>query len=160
MIKTVPFAITDPDQEGLDYLAVEISYGGEWVNLADGERYKISAESRNTGNKSWRKITTQSPVLGGNYLVHAVPEMVEETVSVWVYGNTQSDLSDNFFFLEELFEQFDYRIRWTTNEYREYWRCQLAESSFSRGHVWTHSMMAQSTFQVPRYPDVTRERIG
>lgn len=161
MEQFIPFAITDPGQEGLSYLAVEISYGGEWINLNDGERFRINADStRDQTQKTWRKVTATSPVLGGNYLVHAVPEMVEETVSVWVYGETQSNLSDNFFFLEELFEQFDYRIRWTTNEYREYWRCQLSDESSSRGQVWTHNQMALSTFTVPRYPDVTRERIG
>jgi hypothetical protein len=160
MNKAIPYAITDPDQEGLQYLACEISYGGEWVDLNDGLRYKINAQStRESTSKSWRKITTQSPVLGGNYLVHAVPEMVNEQVGVWVYGNTQTDLADNFFFLEELFEQFDYRLRWTFNEYREYWRCQLSDSSSSRGQVWTHSQMASTTFTVPRYPSVTRERI-
>jgi hypothetical protein len=29
----------------------------------------------------------------------------------------------------------------------------------SRGQVWTHSRMAAAHFAVPRYPDVTRERI-
>jgi len=160
-LRHVPFAVNDPDQEGLDYLAVEISYGGEWVNLNDTERFRINAQNtRDSTTKTWRKVTATSPVLGGNYLVHAVPDMVNETISVWVYGNTQTDLNDNFFFLEELFEQPDYRIRWTQNEYREYWRCQLAEAASSRGQVWTHSQMALSTFTVPRYPEITRERIG
>ena len=41
--------------------------------------------------------------------------------------------------LNDLFEQYDYRIRWTFNEYREYWRCQLADAVSSRGHVWSHN---------------------
>lgn len=155
-----PYAVIDPMQEGLQYLAVEISYGGNWVNLNDGERYKINADqTRDSSAKTWRKITTQSPILGGDYLIHATPDMVQETISIFVYGNSQSDLADNFFFLDELFEQMDYRIRWTQNEYREHWRCQLADSSSSRGQVWTHNQMAVCTFTVPRYPDVTRERI-
>lgn len=160
MNKTVPFAISDPDQEGLTYLGCEISNGGEWVNLNDGECYKINAQNTlDSTTKTWRKIKTQSPVLGGDYLVHAVPEMVNEQVSIWVYGNTQSDLSDNYFYLEELFEQFDFRIRWTFNEYREYWRCQLADTASSRGQVWAHNQMSMMTFTVPRYPGVERERI-
>ena len=144
----------------LEYFAVEISYAGTWINLNDGERYKISAENtRSQTNKTWRKIVATSPVFGGDYLVHAVPNMITEQVGVWVYGIDQTDMNDNVWFLNELFEQFDFRLRWTTNEYREYWRCQLAEASSSRGHVWTHSQMAQCNFQVPRYPDVERERI-
>lgn len=143
----------------LDYMAVEISWGTTWVNLNDGLRYKISADgTRDSSSKSFRKVVAQSPILGGDYLVHAVPEMVAENISIWVYGSDQTDVSDNLFHLQELFEQFDYRIRWTTDEYREYWVCQLADSVTSRNQVWTHSKMAAATFTVPRYPNVTRER--
>lgn len=154
----VPYAFTEDDHTL--YLDVEITWGGEWISLQDG-RFQINAQNtRETSNKSWRKVVTSSPILGGDYLVHAVPEMVTESISVWVRGQSQTDLNDNFWMLDELFSQFSYSIRWTLNEYREYWRCQLAEASSSRGQVWTHSQMALSTFQVPRYPDVTRERIG
>jgi hypothetical protein len=144
---------------GLDYLAVEISYGSRWVNLNDGLIYKIGSDAtRDTTAKTWRKVTAESPILGGNYLIHAVPEMVTEQVSIWVYGQDQTEVSDNLFGLTDLFEQYDFRIRWTFDEYRETWRCQLAESSMSRGQVWTHNLMAKAEFTVPRYPDVATER--
>jgi hypothetical protein len=145
---------------GLDYLAVEISYGSRWVSLNDGLVYRIGAEgTRDSTAKTWRKTLADSPILGGNYLVHAVPDMVAEQIGVWVYGGTQTEVSDNLFGLQDLFEQYDYRIRWTFDEYREYWRCQLADASVSRNQVWTHSLMAKADFTVPRYPDVTREHI-
>src|SRR3954463_12704139 len=159
-MSSVPFAVTDPESEGLNYLGCEISYQSTWVNLNDGERYKISAQGTlDTTSKTWRKITAQSPVLGGNYLVHAVPEMVTETIGVWIYGGDQTNLSDNLATLEMLFEQFSFRIRWTFNEYREYWNCQLPEAQIARGQVWTHSQMAMASFQIPRYPQAVRERI-
>ena len=142
------------------YLAVEISWGSSWVNLNDGEKYQINGDqTRDSVSVSHRKVVAESPVLGGNYLVHAVPNMIEEQVSVWVNGQDQVDLSENFVALGELFEQYDYRMRWTFENYRETWRCQLAESTYSRGRVWTHNLMALSNFQVPRYPEVVRERI-
>jgi hypothetical protein len=145
---------------GLQYLAVEISYGSRWVSLNDGEVYKIGAEgTRDSTAKTWRKTVADSPILGGNYLIHAVPDMVAENIGVWVYGGTQTEVSDNLFGLTDLFEQYDYRIRWTFDEYREYWRCQLADASVSRNQVWTHSLMAKADFTVPRYPDVTREHL-
>ena len=157
----VPYGVTTPENEGLSYLAVEVSWGSSWVNINDGERFKIQAEgTRDQVSKTWRKITADSPVLGGNYLVHAVPEMVQETIGVWIYGEDQTEVAENLFLLNGLFEQFDYRVRWTTNEYREYWRCQLADSQNSRGQVWTHNQMAVASYSIPRYPDVTRERIG
>jgi hypothetical protein len=144
---------------GLDYLATEISYGTRWVNLNDGINYKIAEGTRETTAKSWRKVTADSPILGGNYLVHAVPEMVTEQLALWVYGQSQTELSDNLFTVLELFEQYDFRIRWTLDEYRETWRCQLADASLSRGQVWTHSTMAKAEFAIPRYPDVAREHL-
>lgn len=144
---------------GLEYMAAEISYGSRWINLNDKVNYSIGADSRETTAKTWRKVTSDSPILGGNYLIHAVPEMVTEQLSVWVYGATQTGVSDNLHTLLELFEQYDYRIRWTFDEYREYWRCQLADATMSRGQVWTHSLMAAAQFQVPRYPDVAREHL-
>jgi hypothetical protein len=145
---------------GLEYLAVEVSYGSRWINLNDGETFKISGDgTRDQTAKTWRKVVSESPILGGNYLIHAVPEMISETISVWVYGDDQTEVADNLFLLTDLFEQYEYRIRWTLDEYREYWRCQLADATTSRGQVWTHSLMAKADFIVPRYPNVTRERI-
>lgn len=145
---------------GLDYLAAEISYGTRWVSLNDGVTYKIGSDgTRDSTAKTWRKVTADSPILGGNYLIHAVPEMVSESITIWVYGATQTEVSDNLFTLLGLFEQYDYRIRWTFDEYREYWRCQLADAMLSRGQVWTHNQMAQAQFTVPRYPDVASEHI-
>jgi hypothetical protein len=108
--------------------------------------------------KTWRKVIADSPILGGNYLIHAVPDMVSERVGVWIYGGDQVEVSDNLRWLQQLFEQYDYRIRWTLDDYREYWRCQLADATYSRGQVWTHNLMAKAEFTVPRYPDVVTER--
>jgi len=163
------------DQTGLTYLACEVSYGGnaaaafatddtsfapQWINLNDGDTYKISGDAtRDSTQKTWRKVLADSPILGGNFLIHAVPEMVSEQIAVWVYGETQTDVSDNLFTLLEIFEQYDYRIRWTFDEYRETWRCQLADATIGRGSVWTHSLMANVQLTIPRYPDVVREHI-
>lgn len=155
----IPYAVTG-EPEGLNYLACEVTYGATWVSL-NTDQFRINAqETLDNSRKGWRKITAQSPILGGDYLVHAVPDMVTETVSVWVHGTDQSDLADNRHLLEMLFEQFDFRMRWTFNEYREYWQCQLAEATVSRGQVWSHNQMALMSFVVPRYPEVTRERIA
>lgn len=152
--------LTAPKEKGLAYLGVEVSFGSRWIPINDGQTYRVSSEqSRDTSAKSWRKTLADSPILGGNFLIHAVPDMVMEQMAVWVYGSDQTEVSDNLFTLISLFEQYDYRIRWTLNEHREYWRCQLADSSMSRGHVWTHNLMAVAHFQIPRYPDVTRERV-
>ena len=144
----------------LEYMACEISWGSRWINLNDHLSYTIAGDTTlGSTSTTWRKITAQSPILGGTYLIHAVPELISETVAVWVNGDSQTELSDNLFTLMDLFSQYDYRLRWTYNEYREYWRCQLAEAMLSRGQVWAHSTMAKAQFTVPRWPDVTRESL-
>lgn len=142
------------------YLAVEVSWGSRWIDINDGVSFEISAENtRNTVAKSWRKITATSPVLAGDYLIHATPEMVAETISLWVRGEDHVELNENIDLVERLFTQMDYKIRWTYDDYRETWTCQLADSSSARNHVWAHNTMASMSFTVPRYPDVVRERI-
>jgi hypothetical protein len=119
------------------------------VNINDGEAFKVSGDGTlETTTQTWRKVTAESPILGGNYLVHAVPEMVAETISVWVYGQDQGDLSNNFTLLDDLFSQWDYRIRWTFDDYRETWRCQLADASYSRGQTLTHNLMAKGAGEI------------
>jgi hypothetical protein len=84
MKNKVPYGVTSPENEGLTYLAVEISYGSHWVNVNDNDRYRINAEAtRSQSAQTWRRTVAESPVLGGNYLIHAVPEMVMENISVW-----------------------------------------------------------------------------
>lgn len=144
----------------LNYLDVEITFGSQWISLNDHDRFVINgAETRDQSQKSFRKVTADSIVLGGSYLVHAVPDMIVERVGLWVHGQDQSDMADNYFFALDLFEQMDFRIRWTMEDYREYWHCQLADSVSSRNQVWTHNQMAGITFNVPRFPDVARERV-
>lgn len=146
-----------PRTKSLDYLAVEISWGSRWINLNDGATYRISAQgTRDTGARNWKKTTVESPVLAGNYLVHAVPDMMTQQVMVWVHGDSQTELGENYHTLLDLFSQWSYRLRWTLDEYQETWNCQLADASVSRNHVWTHSLMAAATFTVPVYPDVER----
>lgn len=143
------------------YVGCEISWGSRWVDLNDHINFIVGADNTRDGfSKTYRKITTTSPVLSGNYLVHAVPDMVSEQLEVWVHGEDQTNLADNVSYLQQLFEQWSYRIRWTFNEYREYWNCQLADFNISQNQVWTHSYMAQLTMIIPRFAEISSETLG
>jgi len=160
MTNPVPYGLAESSGR-LDYMAVEVSWGSRWENINDHVRFRIGAEgTRDNVQKTYKKITTESPILGGNYLVHAVPDMVNETLAVWIYGDDQTELAENYALLETLFEQWDFRIRWTLNESRETWRCQLPDANGSRNQVWTHNLMARMSFTIPRYPEITRETIN
>lgn len=141
-------------------MAVEISWGSRWININDHVRYKVGAQAtRDSISKTHRKTVAQSPVLSGSYLIHAVPDMVQQQMSVWVYGANQVDLADNYFALTEALEQWSFRIRWTFDTYREYWNCQLADLVSSRSQVWTHSLMASVQATIPTFPEIEREAL-
>lgn len=156
----VPYGV-EPVTPMIQYMAVEVSWGSRWENINDHTRFRIAAEgTRDNVNQTWKKVTADSPILGGNYLIHATPEMVAETVGVWVYGETQTDLTENYQLLMRLMTQWDFRIRWTIDDIRETWKCQLPDATTSRNQVWTHSLMAKAQFSIPRYPDVITETVG
>lgn len=145
-------------ETGMSYFSAEISYGSQWVDLNDTDRFQIAADgTRDNVTKTWRKVTAQSPFLGGTYLIHAVPELVSETVGLWIRGVDQAALAEAVSLAETLFTQFSYRIRWVFDGYRETWDCQLADINISQSQVWAHNMMAKAQFTVPRMPEVTRE---
>jgi hypothetical protein len=143
------------------YLGVEATYQGEWVNLHDMLNYKLAAEPSLTSSaRSWRKITATSPVMDGEYLIHATLGMVVEQMKWWVYGGDQVQLAENIWTLEEIFNQYDYRMRLAFDNYFETWECQLADTTTERGHVYSHNKMAGFTASIPRFPSVVREAIA
>lgn len=160
MNQPVPYGVIDVPH-GIDYMSVEVSWGSRWVDINDHTKFRVAAEgTRDNVTKTHRKTTVESPILGGNYLVHAVPDMVNETLSIWVYGDDYVDLGENYALAEELFSQWDFRIRWTINNARETWICQLPDQGASQNQVWTHNLMAKMNFTIPRYPNVERETIN
>lgn len=154
------YPATEPKVSGLSTFYLEVSWGGQWYNLNDSVRYKAGAETLTGSQVVWRKVMAASPVAEGNYLVHAVKDLQNEQLQVYVHGQSQNDLNENVYRIEQLFSQLDYRIRLTFDDYREYWRCQPADWTLSRNQTLTHNTMAVFDLTVPRFPTVTREMIG
>jgi hypothetical protein len=142
---------------GLRYFKIEASYQGHWVDLNDMLNYSLASDTSLTSTaRPWRKITATSPVMDGEYLVHATLGMVTESLKWWVHGQTQVDLAENLWRLEEIFDQYSYRLRLYFDDYVETWDCQLADTTTERQHVYMHSIMAAFTASVPRFPEVSR----
>lgn len=142
----------------LNYFKLEATYGGQWLDLSDGA-FTPHSEMLTASAKQWRRITATHPNLDGDYLVHATLGMVSEQVKIWCRGVDQVDLAGLYTTLEAVFEQFEFRIRITFDDFRETWLCQASDYSIERSHVWTHNAMAVFTATVPRFPDVTREEL-
>jgi hypothetical protein len=140
--------------------SLEVSYGAQWINLNDHERFVIHADTTPNRAKTYRQVKATSQVVEGDVLLHSVQDMVVETVKVLVYGQDHVDMEDNLLLVETLFEQFKFEVRQTKNEYREIWLCQAATTmTIETGQVYLHNQMAVIAAQIPRYPTVDRERI-
>lgn len=145
----------------LNYFGMQATYFGDWINLNDVINFEVSADTTlSSTSRAWRKITATSPVMDGDYLVHATLGMVTEQLKFWVRGGDQVQLAENLWQLEKLFDQYDYRIRLSFEDYVETWQCQLADTTIERTHVYIHSAMASFTASIPRFPDVAREQIA
>jgi hypothetical protein len=137
-------------------LNLEISWSGGWVSLNDHVKYKVNAQGTlDQTRKSFRTVKATSPVLSGDYLIHAVPDMVTENVSLWVYGTSSYDANVNLNAVTDMFEQYSYQLRWTFNNMIETWNCQMAEATTTRSQVYAVNKMAQASFVVPRYAEKT-----
>lgn len=144
----------------LETYAFEVSYGLQWVNLNDHQRFIIAGDAMANRAKSFRQTKATSQITEGDVLIHSVAEMVAETVKVQAYGYDQADLEDNIATLEALFEQFSYQVRVTKNNFREIWTCQASPNiTIEAGQVYLHNMMGIVTAVVPRQPTMTRERL-
>lgn len=142
----------------LNNYSLEVSYGSLWVNLNDHVNYVVHADSTSSSVKSFRQIKAVSPIVEGDVLLHSVPDMVAETIKVWVYGNFQTEFEENMEILEKLFEQFRYQVRVTKNEHREVWECRMADTiSVEINQASIHAMMGLFTVSVTRQPTVHRE---
>ncbi len=137
---------------GLDQFDIEVSYGGQWISLNDHFNYRVASESLGQTAVSMRRQEATNPIVEGKYLIHAVPEHVEETIRVYVYGQHMVDTMENARTLQKVFTQFDFQVRITMDNHREYWRCQAADWTMERPHTHVHNGMVMMVFQVPRFP--------
>lgn len=136
---------------------VEISSGSIWVSVATGNRFYMGAEDFGDKAQVLRRITASSPYYEGTYLVHAVRENVQESLSINVLGASQNHVTENLLLLEELVSQPSFRIRLTMGDHVETWSCQQADYTIQRGHIMMHNTRAVMKISVSRLPAVSYE---
>ena len=106
----------------------ELALADLTVSRANG--YSIVKEGIGPGRSTWRRITTTSPWVHGNQLVHAVREAPSMQVAVRVTGTSHSNLWTRINTLTDAFSQFDYDLTFTIEGVTFTWdRCQPADFS-------------------------------
>jgi hypothetical protein len=139
---------------------------GTWLDINDGTKYKVSADSIGSNAVTWRKTEVTSPYVEGKFLVHAVKDMVSNGLTVWVTGypynnhaSGQNQLQTNIDDLITPFEQISYQIKYTMGNMQIVWDCQTADHSVEMSREYVHAMMVPVKFTVPRFPTATRSAI-
>lgn len=133
------------------FLSVQQS-DGLWLDLNDLVNYRVASSSFDTYAQSWRRIMVNSPYMEGSYQVHAVPENVNETVDIYVYGATFADANANLELLLEAFRQSTYKVARAIEGADQAWTCLTADYSVKTTNVFANSKMILVSFSIPRLP--------
>jgi len=141
----------------LSFVSLRIREGTRWFELNDGARFKVEGSSFEETAQSYRRQTVESPYIGGRFVVNAVPDVVEETLVLWIYGQDQVDLDDNIELVVRLFSQFSYLLEMTYDTSKKRYECEMADYSISKTRELVHNNMAQIRLRVPRIPEFERE---
>lgn len=125
------------------------------IDLNDHTGYAIGADSRNQTQLSYSQIKATSPALAGEYLIHSTPQMVTESVQVYIYGLTQTSVQTRYKALMAAFEHWSYQLAWSWGDYSEHWNCNaVASVNANFGQGMLHNYMGLVTLSVPRFPTV------
>src|SRR5262249_54628021 len=88
-------ATLPPDWKEPQITARVTTQHGDWLNIDDHEHYILAADSFAQSSTQMRRIQVQGPYVAGKFTVYSVPDEVTETVSVYVLGQTQTELQLN-----------------------------------------------------------------
>lgn len=133
-------------------ISCRVSVPEGWLEINDGHKYSLTAESLVATQRTWRRQEVSSPFVDGTFTVNAVLENISLPVSLYVYGADHGDMVRNLEAVTAAFEQFDYILAIRRGEHAEVWRCQLSDSSIDTRREFQHARMAMVTFPVPCYP--------
>ena len=140
----------------VSFVSVRILDNGRWLELNDSFNYKVEASSFSDSANTFRRVTVESPWIGGRFLINAVPDTVEETLTVYVYGADQVDLQDKIDRLISSFMQFSYILEFVVDQNRLQYSCECADYNLIKSRELTHNNMAQISLRIPRIPYVDR----
>ena len=140
----------------LDFLSLRISDGSKWTELNDHMRYVVEGSTFAETQTTYRRITTESPYIAGRFLINAIPDVIEESIVLYVYGQDQVDLNDNLDRVIKLFTQFSYILEFTLDSSRTQYQCEPADYSINKTREFIHNTMAQINLRIPRTPETER----
>lgn len=129
-----------------------------WLELQSksGYPYRIGRNSFSESARTQRRTTVTNPFVKGSFTVASVPENIEETVEVWVSGDSHYEMEAALDVLVEAFEQTNFLLERRIEDSWKRWFCQAADVTVRTQAEYLHSKIAMLTATIPRLP--TEER--
>lgn len=144
-----------------EYLMVRawVSTSTGWLDLNNHNGFEIDGDSLGNRQVTHRRQEVSSPYLPGSWVVNSVPEMVTETVGVWVRGSSHAEMYFRLAALQDAFTQPTFFMSWQVEDHQETWVCNLSDYSINTQREFLHSRTARFVAQVPRYPYAPQEQV-
>jgi hypothetical protein len=135
------------------------SYLGTWIDLNDGDTYKIAKGSFENSAVQFRRDEVENPFLEGKYTINALRENVTEEVVVYVYGGNTMSTAEAVRNLTDAVSQTRYRMEITIEDARRSWWCYASDYTVTTTIEFMHARMAEVKIQVIRDPVEVLEEV-
>lgn len=123
-----------------------------WINLDDHQNYIVASDSFGSSATTWRRNQVTGPYVAGKFTVSAVPDQVTENVSVYVLGESQTELQLNLANLIDAASQPAFELQWSVDNAVYVWQCDCADYTidFVNANLFARQLLVK--LSIPRNP--------
>jgi hypothetical protein len=123
-----------------------------WINLDDHQNYIVAAESFAASATTWRRTQVTGPYVAGKFTVSAVPDQVTENVTIYVLGESQTEMQINLANLIDAVSQPAFELQWSADNAVYIWQCDCADYTvdFVAANLYARHLAVK--LQIPRNP--------
>lgn len=140
--------------DGLDF-SVKIKGLTGWYDLEDGVHYAVHGDSFANVAQSYRRREANSEYIEGTFTLAATRENSQESLVVWVRGDS---FGEQRRFQDKLcrdVEQLSWMVMRRYEDMAEYWQCFASDYSVESQREFLHARLAIVRINVNRLPGVT-----
>lgn len=133
----------------------ELNLGPLAITPEDG--YYIQRDGFGPGERTWRRISAESPYVHGSFLTHAVIDQEISTLKIRVAGTTELQMTQRINALIAALTQFSYTLTIDIGETFHYvLSCEPADYTIGDGgsvqDMWLRNRTQILTFDIPHRP--------